>query len=185
MIQKRLDCSKLTEETKDLMFSLIDESNKKNREHAIALCEDKNGKIVHSNICIGTECLMPIAEMMKLRCPAGTKEISSFHTHHRHGRAPGGFDPSPDDIVSSASKDQESFCYGFSFTDENAIICYNIKDRQLLELGNSAQKLAQKGEIKGAKEEVPKMFDRLRNLGYPEKAKDIIEIECFLTKTKK
>jgi len=108
--------------------------------------------------------------------------------------------PSSGDIVSSATVRYNNFCHGFSLDEvdyieekeefvkntKNVINCYNIKDEKLLELGDMAQKLTERGNIKRAIDEiVPKMFDRLKNLGYPENTKDVIDINCSLNSLKR
>lgn len=201
-----IDCNKITEETKGMMFSLIEKSEKEKREYHIELCEDKNGNIVHSNFCAGTLFKTPKIEpkkglitfgrisakkMTKLcQCPANTKEIGDFHTHLQD------VEPSEPDIVSTASSNEQFFCIGardrewISEMKSNKlidkIVCYDITDKKLLRLGKDAQELAQKEGIDKVKKKIiPMMFDRISQVrrGSPYiVVPGLLDIKCKMTK---
>ena len=202
-----IDCSKITEDTKDMMFSLIEKSEKEKREYHIELCEDKNGDIVHSNFCAGTSYKTPKTELKKgqitigrvsakkitklCQCPANTKEIGDFHTHPFH------VEPSEPDIVSTASSNEQSLCIGArdrEWIEEmkshklvDKIVCYDIIDKELLRLGKDAQELDQKGEIDKAKKKIiPLMFDRISRVRQSpfSTIPGILNIKCKMTKIK-
>jgi len=181
-----INCGKITKETKELMFSLIDKAEKRRREHSVYLCEDKNGNIVHSNFCIGSLIRYPdedsknskisasvsVKKLATCRCPIGTRTIGNFHTLPF-----GTLRPSKTDIVSIVSEGHSSICIGIrsnewiekinGVRDIDKISCFDIKDEELLRLGNEAQELAQKGNIDEAKSRViPIMFDRIKNVSF-------------------
>lgn len=190
-----INCEKFKKETKDLMFSLIDDSDDKNKEHYIKLCEDVNGDITSSNVCIGSECAIPLKEIAKTKCPVNTKAIGDFHTHPWFNGIEnepfGGIIPTVQDIIATASEGYSSFCHGHSDIKSikidkewverktNIINCYDIKDKELLDLGNEAQRLAQEGKIRQAKKKIiPLMFKRAEKLG----RSSILHTKCKLTK---
>lgn len=199
--RKELNCDKITNETKDLMLSLVEKSDNENKEHAIILCDDKNGNITSTNVCVGLECEIPLKEMKKLQCPTGTEEYSDFHTHPWSKGIEyeplGGIKPTREDIVSSASANHSSLCLGYSKVGSHIQIkdkwierrthivkCYDIIDKKLLDLGNEAQQLAKRGNKRQAMKKLPLMFDRLDELSYPHKRSSTIITKCKFTKTK-
>lgn len=170
-----LDCKEIDKKLIDKMFDMAEESVEKQIEHYMLLCR-KDGKIIPSGI----------------ECPKNSEIVADFHTH------PSVVDalaivakPSPDDIVSTATMRMSSFCIGrVSLPVETTAIrtlvdevkCYDIKDEKLLELGDDAQTLSEKGEIKKAMDTiVPQMYDRIRKL----KIDNILDTKCTLTRRRK
>lgn len=195
-----INCDNITKGTKDLMLSLIDKSDDENREHYIKLCEDINGNITSSNVCVGKECEIPLKGIAKTQCPINTKTIGDFHTHpwfEGIEKEPlGGLIPTEQDIVGTVSDGYSSFCHGHSDIQSpvkvnskwmerktNTVDCYDIKDKELLEFGREAQQLAQKGNTRQAiKKIIPLMFKRTEKLGYPFSKGAVLDTKCKLTK---
>lgn len=115
------------------MLSLIDKSEKDNREHGLLLCEEKNGDITHSNICVGSNCEIVLKDA---KCPVNTTMIGDFHTHPGRGKIPSysRSEPSIKDIAATASYGRKSLCIGYSHRSKNYVKCYDITDKTILEL---------------------------------------------------
>lgn len=129
-----IECNKITKNTKDLMLSLINKSEKDNREHGLLLCKEENGDITHSNICVGgSNCEIILKDA---KCPVGTIMIGDFHTHPGRGKIPSysRSKPSIKDIAATTSYGRKSLCIGYSHRSKNHIKCYDITDKTILEL---------------------------------------------------
>jgi hypothetical protein len=188
----KVNCDKITKETKELMFQLIENSDNGN-EHFIKLCEDKNGNIMHSKFCVGNLCTVSVDEQKKISCPAGTIEIGNFHTH------PFDRDPSVDDIVLATANTTPFLCIGKSGADKftkktknleiiDKIRCYDVIDKELLRLGERAQNLAWQGKIDKAKKEIiPMMFDRIEKIKGGREDNEVsglLNLQCEMSRTR-
>lgn len=164
------------------MLFLIDRSEKENREYGLLLCEKKKNKeIIHSNICIGSNCALSLESA---KCAANTKEIAAFHTHPT-GEIPSitRTRPSEGDIVATAFYGRKSLCIGYrNDMSINNIDCYDINDKSILELGEKAYELQNRGEMTGAFETSKKIHHRLHELKYPER-KEVLGNKCSLLKS--
>lgn len=194
--QLRKDC-KISKDTKNLMFSLIDKAEKKQREHFMKLCKDKNGNIIHSDFCVGKEVkfskdgsgkIIHSVSSKKIEkiceCPKDTEEIGSFHTHPY-----GDFRPSGSDIVRAALDKDSLTCIGsrsYEWKEElqklgylEKVSCYDIADKVLLRLGDDAQELAKEGKIDKVKKDIlPLAFDRVKKVTAFKMPRGILKLKC-------
>lgn len=76
---------KFTPELKKVISSVIDISEKRNKERGFLLCEDnKTGKLFSSKICEGTTCELPNDELLEgvAFCVHNNADVvGNFHTH--------------------------------------------------------------------------------------------------------
>lgn len=188
-------CDRITKEAKDAMFRAIEQTQEDYREHFLKLCEDKDKNIVPSDICVGIYCMVSPRTISEANCPNNTSEIGNFHTHP-------GFEtryskPSKQDIVAAAATKSKMFCIGHSksvpnkvendkWIEKNKSItdCYDIKDKRLLELGDTAYEATLREDAELRDKIVEKMFSRLEELEYPSNIEDVINKKCSLTETK-
>jgi hypothetical protein len=182
-----LDCDKITNETRDLMFKLIEETEKDGKERGMLLLENNN-RITNSNVCIGEVCRVQISGNV----PKSLKYKGRYHTHPSKKFAPiegSGKDvPSFTDVISAAShtKEGQSLCIGYSDQKKYIIKCYDINNENLSKLGEEAYKLIRKGDIEKVKSTVYDMRNILKNWDpiykYRIDRPDFLETKCILKK---
>ena len=69
----------ITEELKNLMKQLSEQTEKDRKRRWILLCKDENGRIIPSDVYIGNESPTTITE--KMQCPENTTEVGIFHSN--------------------------------------------------------------------------------------------------------
>lgn len=194
-----LDCDKITNKTKSLMFKLIEETDKDGIERGIFLCEKAHEEIISSDICVGGVHSIGFT----CECPKNTRYKGRYHTHPPEKLAPTKYPgaPSHRDIINAAAstKDSQSFCIGYSNSEKSEIKCFDINDKKLSELGDKVGKLIQKevsekGDEERARLIIRDMQTRLNELVYGPTAEiselygwrtdkpDILNTKCALTK---
>ena len=115
-------CAQISDETKDVMGRLIDQTEETGNEHGIKLCRIDD-KIVNSSRCAGDRCGIELEDYDKLNCPHGSKYIADFHTH------PGDdADPSYEDIESTIERGHKYECIS-STSRPSQVYCYAIPDK--------------------------------------------------------
>ncbi len=116
--------NKISEHLKLFGFNKLKEiilkSEKENREYGFRICNNDNGNIEFTSLCIGNSCKLDID-----RC-GDKKDIGNFHTH------PGGIDYLSDkDIQHSINDDEDFSCIGFVKNNIPFIKCwlayYNVE----------------------------------------------------------
>jgi hypothetical protein len=68
----------MTDELKNLMYQLTEQTNKDKKIRGILLCKDKSDMIIASNVCIGDE---NKCDIKKAKCPDNTIEVGVFRSY--------------------------------------------------------------------------------------------------------
>ena len=71
---------KITHELRSIFIEDIKKSKEFGKERGFFLCENKEGNLIPSKSCEGTECNIHLGDP-KTRCPPETKTYGGFHTH--------------------------------------------------------------------------------------------------------
>jgi proteasome lid subunit RPN8/RPN11 len=170
-----LDCNEIGNELTDKMFAMIKKSIEQDKEKYILLGRKKDKKIVSSNIITGSQ--NRVKSLTKIKFPEDVEEfVADFHTHPSLSTR-----ASTRDIVSSAARKISFFCIGgikgatpfiLPETPEDEIVCYDIKDKELLKLGNEA---STEEKIEKVRDMIlPQMYDRVKQVGYD----NILDVKC-------
>ena len=72
--------NKITPELRSRLIEDIKRSKESGKERGFFLCENKEGKLVPSRSCEGTECNIHLGDP-RTGCPPETKTYGEFHTH--------------------------------------------------------------------------------------------------------